>query len=69
MKKSKHPKRPRASNKRKRKLAVQREEPQHDSSGVFSDGSKILIDQGGHIIGLVEARPAYTIKPGKRPKG
>ena len=48
--------RPRATKPRR---ATKRQQPVET---VFADGSKLLTDQSGHILGLVEARTPYRSK-------
>jgi hypothetical protein len=33
---------------------------------MFADGSKILTDQSGFAIGIIEARPPYRAKSARR---
>jgi hypothetical protein len=61
MKKSKLPRQPRA-RKAGRKPAPQRMDPRPNARGVFRDGSKIITDLRGLMVGLVEARPKYIAR-------
>jgi hypothetical protein len=70
MKKTKLPRQTRTVRARKtrRKPASKHLDPQPNARGVFRDGSKLLTDSRGLIVGLVEARPKYTFKRQTRRK-